>query len=186
MKYKRLSASQSSHLCIQFTVLHKYIQRYGHHQNIGNTTTVRWERTQHDTATRKRDRMSELTVSPSHTHDTPIFTNFFYFSKIKKLLSISICTPLGRYCEFAHQNNYRTACIWARLRYDFSEPNADRSFHVGRKLVFFFFDWHTNVARDGSSFIAMLTLTITITLIHTHSFSAKCMTKSDTETEKIV
>lgn len=84
MKYKRLSASQSSHLCIQFTVLHKYIQRYGHHQNIGNTTTVRSERTQHDTATRKRDRMSELTVSPSHTHDTPIFTNFFFFSKKKK------------------------------------------------------------------------------------------------------
>lgn len=81
MKYKRLSASQSSHLCIQFTVLHKYIQRYGHHQNIGNTTTVRSERTQHDTATRKRDRMSELTVSPSHTRHTNFHKFLLFFKK---------------------------------------------------------------------------------------------------------
>lgn len=84
MKYKRLSASQSSHLCIQFTVLHKYIQRYGHHQNIGNTTTVRSERTQHDTATRKRDRMSELTVSPSHTRHTNFHKFLLFFKKKKK------------------------------------------------------------------------------------------------------
>lgn len=84
MKYKRLSASQSSHLCIQFTVLHKYIQRYGHHQNIGNTTTVRSERTQHDTATRKRDRMSELTVSPLHTRHTNFHKFLLFFKNNKK------------------------------------------------------------------------------------------------------
>lgn len=79
MKYKRLSASQSSHLCILFTVLHKYIQRYAIIRTL--ETQLRYTQSAHSTAqhdtTNTQERQKERTYCGPIKYTRTNFHNFF-------------------------------------------------------------------------------------------------------------
>lgn len=176
IKYKRLSASQSSHLCTLFTVLHKYIERYAIIRTL--ETQLRYahraerihrEHTARHQQTQERQNERTETISQHHIHTDTQFSQKFLFNKFFFRCPCQNCTILIWYRWYANYKYHRTQAFGRDYRaISVNQMLIDRFTLVAKWVFFFFFDWHTNGERRffiqsslTHSLIRSLTLSLT-------------------------